>query len=156
MKSPRRTNCRPETSLGALIGCVDDADALASASVHGGWQHIAGRLLVISPDDAAIKLARVHGGERGKMEFTIQEQGLPSFDVDFADDGRRWLAEVRPAADGDLRVNVFRLGAASAHANRADHATRPPVGSWVVSCRADPDAVALGIANLLAMLPRSG
>jgi hypothetical protein len=89
------------------------------------------------------------------MEYTIQEKDLPSFDIEFADKGRRWVAEVRPADEGDLLVNVFRLTAPPAHVNDAD-LVGPPVGWWRVSSEAEPGAVALRIAGLLAVLTLAG
>ena len=84
---------------------------------------------------------------------TIHWTDSSVFDIDFGDAGRHWYAKVRPDG-GALLVNVFAVSAPPAQVIEADVIGRL-VGWWHVSRGADPEAVALRLARLVAALPRS-
>jgi ribosomal protein S18 acetylase RimI-like enzyme len=59
------------TAHGALVACVEHVEALADALAAGGWQDVASRLLITSPDERAIALARAHGLAAGGEQLAL-------------------------------------------------------------------------------------
>jgi GNAT superfamily N-acetyltransferase len=93
-----------DTALCALVACVENVEILAAALAAGRWQDVASRLLVSSPDERAIALARAHGlVAGGKQPALIVDDRSHDLNAVLANPAVLGVITDRPAAVKRLR-----------------------------------------------------